>query len=395
MNRTHGARIACMAVALASALFGPAFHTSAGAQQRGAKGVPIFEVDAKWPQLPDNMIMGQVSGIAAGADGHIWVVNRPTSHDESELYAAQTPPQASCCVAAPPVLEFDENGKYIRGWGGPGKGYEWPIADRGFDGPRLYGDCCRPENGEHGAFVDYKGNFWTGGNAAKTNQILKFTKDGKFLLQIGHEGRSKGSNDTENLNKPTGFGEYRPTNELFVSDGYVNRRVVVYDLDTGAYKRHWGAYGKKPDDAAPRTRSNQIPGPAQFNTIHGIAVSLDGMVYAADRVNNRVQAFKVDGTFVKEVSSATCLTGAGSAFGVALSGDPQQQFLYVADGCNGRIVILERDTLEKIGQFGRTGRLAGEWYHLHSIATDPKGNIYTGESLGKRAQRFVFKGLSQ
>lgn len=373
------------------------------AAQGSKAGVPIFEVDPAWPRLPDNVTFGQVSGLAADANNHVWVVSRPNSLDESALYAAVKPPVGDCCIPAPAVAEFDENGKFLRGWGGPGAGYEWPESQQSFTGTRTQGDG-RPTSAEHGVFVDHKGNIWTAGNASTSHQILKFTPAGKFLLQVGRAGQSKGSNDTENLNKPTGFGSYAPTNELFVSDGYGNRRVIVFDADTGKYKRHWGAYGNRPDDSVAKiTGGGQVrggsadgPPPQQFNTVHGIAVSKDGHVYAADRANNRIQVFKVDGTFVREAfTSKTCLTGNGSAYGAALSGDPQQQFLYVADGCNGHVVIFKRDTMERLGQFGRWGRGAGQFYHLHSIATDPKGNIYTGESLGYRAQKFTFKGLSK
>lgn len=394
MIRVHFRNRSVMCAVAIALLNGAQARPDIAAQEQSRNGVPIFVVDPQWPQMPDNWMLGQVSGVGSeDVTGHVWIVNRPSSLAESSLYAEQNPRLAECCVRPTPILEFEENGKFVRGWGGPGQEYEWPKPERGFEGPRTYGDCCRPENGEHGAFIDSKGFFWTGGNSSASHHILKFTKDGQFVLQIGREGQSKGSNDTQNLNKPTGFAEFG--NELFVSDGYVNRRVVVFDINTGAYKRHWGAYGNKPDDSAPRTPSSKIPGPAQFNLVHGIDVSRDGLLYVADRVNNRVQVFKTDGTFVTEGLTAQCGTSNGSAFDVALSPDPEQEFLYVADGCNGHVVILRRSTLERIGQFGRNGRLAGEWFHLHSIATDVKGNIYTGESLGARAQKFVFKGYGR
>lgn len=367
------------------------FEKTATAQGQKPTGAPIFQVDPNWPKMPDKWGLGQVGGIATDAQGHIWVSNRPTSLDEQDLLAAQNPPLADCCIPAPPILEFDEAGNFIQSWGGPSAEYEW--MSRGGPAKRAPGDG-RAENGEHGIHVDLKGNVWVGGNGEGDHQILKFTKAGKFLLQIGRRGQSKGSNDTANVNRSTGYFLYPRTNELFVSDGYGNRRVVVFDADTGAYKRHWGAYGNKPDDSAPRTRVSEGPPPQQLTTVHGITLSNDGLVYVADRTNNRVQVFKIDGTFVKEVFIARRSGGTGTAFGVALSADPQQQFLYVADGTNSRIVILTRDTLQILGQIGRAGRLSGQFYHLHSIATDSKGNIYTGESLGYRVQKFVYKGLS-
>src|ERR1700683_3528601 len=178
-------------------------------------------------------------------------------------------------------MELGEPSNLIQGWGGPSAEYEWP-------------------DNEHGMFVDYKDNVWIGGNGEKDTNILKFSKSGKFLLQIGHHGKTGGSNDTENLNRPAGIYVYQKTNEVFVADGYGNRRVIVFDADTGAYKRHWGAYGNKPDDKAPKARQTTGAGPQQFHTPHGIAVSNDGVVYVSDRANNRVQSFKLDGTFLKE-----------------------------------------------------------------------------------------------
>src|SRR5579872_3900546 len=216
-----------------------------------AAQIPKFEPDPSWPKpLPNNWMLGQVSGIFADAQDHIWVTSRPRTLDTNDLYAAQNPPQADCCIPAPPILEFDQEGNVVQGWGGPGAGYEWP-------------------DNEHGMFVDYKGNVWVGGNADKKDtNILKFTKTGKFLLQIGHHGKTGGSNDTENLNRPAGICVYPKTNEVFVADGYGNRRVIVFDADTGAYKRHWGAYGNRPDDSAPRTRLYEGPGAQQFNLVH-------------------------------------------------------------------------------------------------------------------------------
>jgi DNA-binding beta-propeller fold protein YncE len=233
-------------------------------------------------------------------------------------------------VPAPPVLEFSATGRYLAGWGGPAKGspYEW------FNRGGLYSafaECqsCkserrrngdgRPGSGEHGIAVDANDNVWLTGNGDGDGQILKFTKDGKFLLQIGKGGVSADSNNTQHLSRPAGITVYPKTNEVFVADGYGNRRVVVFDADTGAYKRHWGAYGNIPDDKASMARQTTGTAPAQFNTPHGIAVSNDGIVYVSDRANNRVQTFKLDGTFLKEGFVKRESKGTGTAFGVALS----------------------------------------------------------------------------
>src|SRR5580700_7719279 len=360
-------------LALAAALILPATFRNARAAEAG---VPHFEPDPYWPkQLPNNWMLGQVSGIYVDSHDHIWVTSRPRTLDNNDKYAALSPPQADCCIPAPPIIEFDQAGNFIQGWGGPGQGYEWP-------------------DNEHGIFIDFKENVWVGGNSDKDTNILKFTKTGKFLLQIGHHGTSGGSNDTQNLKRPAGICVYPKTNEVFVADGYGNRRVIVFDADTGAYKRHWGAYGNKPDDKAPKARQASGPGPQQFDTPHGIAVSEDGIVYVSDRANNRVQTFRTDGTFLKEGFIKRESKGTGTAFGVALSADPQQRFLYVADGSNERIAILDRTSLDEIGHIGRPGRKAGEFFHLHSLGVDPDGNLVTGESQGYRVQKFIYKGLS-
>jgi DNA-binding beta-propeller fold protein YncE len=363
-------------LALAALLVAPALHHKAAAAQRS---VPKFEPDPYWPKpLPNNWMLGQVAGIYVDSHDHIWVTSRPRSLDNNDKYAALNPPEADCCIPSPPILEFDQAGNVIQGWGGPGAGYEWP-------------------DNEHGMFVDYKENVWVGGNATgKDTNILKFTKAGKFLLQIGHKGKTGGSNDTENLNRPAGFFVYPKTNEVFVADGYGNRRIIVFDADTGAYKRHWGAYGNKPDDSVPRTRVYDGPGPQQFNTVHGVRISNDGLVYVGDRVNNRIQVFKPDGTFVKEAYiERKTSSPEGTAFDVAFSPDKQQQFLYVPDGSNKKVQILNRDTLEVIGFFGgHGGHGTGQFFHIHSIASDSKGNIYLGESFGMRVQRWNYKGMS-
>ncbi len=340
-----------------------------------ADPVPQFEPDPSWPKpLPNNWMLGQVSGIFVDSHDHIWVTSRPRTLQDHDKYAVDG--KADCCVPAPPVLEFDQAGNVIQGWGGPGAGYDWP-------------------DNEHGMFIDYKENVWIGGNSPnKDTNILKFTKNGKFLLQIGHHGQSGGSNDTQNLNRPAGFVVYPKTNEVFVADGYGNRRVIVFDADTGVYKRHWGAYGKKPDDSASRTRLYDGPGPQQFNTVHGIRISNDDLVYVCDRVNNRIQVFHPAGTFVKEGYIERKTSGTeGTAFDIAFSPDREQRYLYVPDGTNKKVQILSRNTLEVIGWFGgHGGHGPGEFYHIHSIASDSKGNIYLGESFGQRALRWLYRG---
>jgi hypothetical protein len=335
---------------------------------------PRFEVDPFWPKMPEQWILGQVSGITVDDRDHVWLIQRPWSLESDEKALN---PEAKCCREAPPVMEFDAAGNYIQGWGGDGPGYEWPKD-------------------EHGIHVDFKGNVWlssAGGPRLRErteNQILKFTRDGKFLLQVGHRGQSKGSLDTANFNNAADIYVYPKTNEAFVADGYVNRRVMVLDADTGAFKRMWGAYGKPPDDSVPNTRQDEGPGPSQFNTVHGIRVSTDGIVYVADRINNRVQMFNVDGTFRDEVFVERKTRLLGTAFSIAFSPDAAQQFLYLADAGNGKIRIFDRKTMREVSSFGRIGHYAGEFVFLHNVALDSRGNLYTAEvGTGRRAQKFV------
>src|SRR6267142_1646097 len=368
-------------------------------KQSGSKlTLPIFEVDSRFPTMPERMLLGGVGGATADSHGNVWVFHRPHTLEEGNA-------TENGYMPGPPVMEFSETGKYIQGWGGPTRDgrYEWFNRGGLFSSFAECASCTkehrtngdgRPGSGEHGITVDYKDNVWLTGNGTGDGQILKFTRDGKFLLQIGKGGVPVDSNSTEHLSRPAAVTVYARTNEVFVADGYGNRRVVVFDADTGAYKRHWGAYGRKPDDKAPNGRQSAGQPSQQFNTPHGVTISNDGVVYIADRANNRIQTFTIDGAFLKEGFVKRDSEGTGSAFGVGLSADPQQRFLYVADGSNERIAILDRRTLEEIGQIGRPGRKAGEFFHLHSLGVDPKGNIVTGESQGYRVQKFVFKGLS-
>jgi len=360
--------------------------------------VPLFEVDSRFPALPEKMLLGGVGGATADTHGNVWVFHRPHTLEEGNATENGYTP-------GPPVMEFSETGKYIQGWGGPAHDsrYEWFNRGGLFSAFAECASCTtehrtngdgRPGSGEHGIAVDAKDNVWLTGNGTGDGQILKFTRDGKFLLQIGKGGVPVDSNNTAHLSRPAGIAVYAKTNEVFVADGYGNRRVIVFDADTGAYKRHWGAYGRKPDDKASNARQSTGQASQQFNTPHGVTISSDGVVYVADRANNRIQTFTIDGTFLKEGFVKRESEGTGTAFGVGLSADPQQRFLYVADGSNERIAILDRKTLEEIGHIGRPGRKAGEFFHLHSLGVDPKGNIVTGESQGYRVQKFIYKGLS-
>ena len=347
------------------------------AQGRGGVQAPMFQVDPLWPKpLPNHWVIGSAIGVSVDAQDHVWIVHRPDTLQPKEVSASANPPAASCCSPAPPVLEFDAEGNLIGHWGGPGPGYEWPQSN-------------------HGITADYKGNVWIGGNGRTDAQILKFTAGGKFLLQIGHQGKSGGSNDVENLKGAAKIFVDPATNEAYVADGYGNKRVIVFDADTGRYKRHWGAYGNKPDDTDLGRYNPDAPPARQFRSpVHCAELSKDGLLYVCDRPNDRLQVFKKDGTFVKEVFVAKTTLADGSVWDIAFSKDPQQKYIYLADGSNEKVYIILRETLEILTSFGDGGRQPGQFYAVHSIASDSKGNIYTTETYeGKRVQKFVYRGL--
>jgi hypothetical protein len=339
---------------------------------------PQFEVDPLWPKpLPNHWLLGMTIGVWADDQDHIWIIHRgaPTL-SAMEKGAELNPPTGECCRAAPPVLEFDQEGNLLRHWGGPGAGYEWPESN-------------------HGIFIDYKGNVWIGGNGAKDAHILKFTKDGKFLMQVGHLGGNKGSNDLENFGRVAKIWVDPKTNEAYIADGYGNKRVAVLDADTGKMKRYWGAYGNRPDDTDLGRYDPDAPPARQFrNPVHCADLAADNLLYVCDRMNDRLQVFTPEGKFVKEAFFAKRSLGEGSVWDIAFSKDPQQKYLFLTDGRNQKVRIVLRDTLQEVTNFGDGGRQPGQFYGVHSIAIDSKGNLYTTETYeGKRVQRFVYKGL--
>jgi DNA-binding beta-propeller fold protein YncE len=338
---------------------------SAQAAQKKGRSLPVFEVDPGWPKVPSQWKLGDASSIAIDAQDHIWVLHRPRT---------LKPEQA----AAPPVIVFDSAGNYIKAWGGDGNGYEWPQR-------------------EHGIYIDQKGFVWLGGNNCPTNglprvkpvaddQLLKFTQEGKFVMQIGHSNESKGNADTLDLHRPADEWVFPATNELFVADGYGNHRVAVFDADSGKFKRMWGAFGNKPVDddhcmiVTPSSFSD--PGPQQFSIVHAIRVAHDGTVYVADREYRRVQMFTKDGKFLKQLVK----TDIPFARDLALSPDANQSFLYVGGG-NG-IFVVDRKTLEIVGQIQPAGIIGPG----HEIATDSKGNLYIAQTTAG-LQKLTFKGM--
>ncbi len=350
-------------------------QNQADAQARTVQA-PIFEVDPLWPKpLPNHWLLGMTIGVHVDDQDHVWIIHRSsaTLHNNEKALELGV---GECCRGAPPVLVFDQAGNLVRAWGGPGEGYEWPMSN-------------------HGIFVDHKGHVWIGGNGKADSHVLKFTKDGKFLQQFGGMGKRAGSNSLDQFGRVAKIWVDPKTNEAYLSDGYLNRRVAVLDADTGKMKRYWGAYGNKPDDT-PLPNYDPAAAPSQQfrNPVHCSDLSHDGLLYVCDRQHNRLQVFKPDGTFVREAFYAKNTLGSGSTWDIAFSKDPQQRFIFIADGTNEVVRIVLRETLEEITNFGDGGRQPGQFYGVHSIATDSKGNVYTTETYeGKRVQRFIFKGV--
>ncbi len=368
-----------------------------------APAAPRFQVEALWPKpLPNHWILGSVTGVAVDAQDHIWVLHTASSATpNTELGTGTMPPTAEyCCSPAPPVLVFDAAGTLVSHWGGRGEGYNWPQTPGGIA-------------------VDPKGNVWIaaagwpeaagrggrgGGRAGAPSaapappppppshdaHILKFSRDGKFLQQIGKPGTTDGNASRTSFNRVANVDIDAAANELYVADGYGNRRVVVLDATTGAYKRHWGAYGAPPDETSPGAYDPAAAPARQFRAVTCVAIARDGTVYVCDRPSNRIQTFKKDGTFVTEAIVARDTLGNGAVWDIAFSSDPGQRYLFVADGQSHVVRILQRDTLTEVGTIGTGGRIPGRFFAPGSIAVDSRGNVYTGETFqGQRVQKFV------
>jgi len=355
-----------------------------GAEKDGM--LPVFEVDTSWPKLPNGWVLGQTPSVAVDRHDHVWILHRPRTIAEDQKGKA-----------APAVIELDAVGGFVNAWGGPQTGFDWPDS-------------------EHGIFVDYKDNVWIGGSSPTStsltkrsdDMLVKFTAKGKFLLQLGSYDKSGGNNDTKSVMRAADAFVYPKTNEVFVADGYGNRRVIVFDADTGAFKRKWGAFGNVPMDAPPQTYVAGAPaptrapletegrGPQQFSSpVHNVKVANDGMVYVADRSNRRIQIFDIQGKYIDQIFINRAGPSGGSAAGIAFSPDREQKFMYVADYGNSRVLVLQRKPARVLYQFGLRNAEPGNFQGIHFITVDTKGNLYTAEVLpGNRVQKFLYKGMA-
>jgi DNA-binding beta-propeller fold protein YncE len=350
------------------------------ADDTGQAVAPRFEVDPLWPQpLPNHWLLGSAIGVAVDSRDHVFVIHRRESFNErTEIGAAADPPTGECCIPAPNILEFDPDGNLVNSWGGPGPGYDWPGSN-------------------HGLAIDHMDNIWIGGNGRNDAHLLKFTRAGRFLMQVGRPADGVASTSSERFGGVAKIAFDTNANEAYVADGYRNKRVAVIDMDDGTVKRYWGAYGNEPEDASLGPYDPDAPPAQQFrNPVHCAEPTPDGLIYVCDRQNNRIQVFRTDGTFVKEAFIAPRTLGDGAVWDIAFSRDPAQTYLYLADGKNMRVYIIERESLEVLTSFGDGGRQPGQFFAVHSIATDSKGNIYTTETYeGKRVQKFVYRGLGE
>src|SRR5437773_7799363 len=373
------------------------------AQGRGAAGAPNYRVVPLWPQpfQDDSWVLGSITGVTVDAQNHVWVAHRADSLETNEKGMVLAEPSSSvCCTPAPPILEFDSAGKLMSSWGGRSQGYQWPQVPGGIA-------------------VDAKGNVWitaaglepapaagrgrgaaataaaeaaevgiapggagrgapagaapaargaapagTGRGAAAAPtvpadaHVLKFSRAGRYMMTIGTPGKMDGPDSQTTLNRPAAVAYDAAANEVFVADSG-NHRVVVFDADSGAHKRHWFAYGEKTAGAPAGPYDPNVPVARSFRDVTCVKISNDGMVYVCDRTSDRIQVFDKSGKFLKEMviakdtrgstvaltAGATAVISAyGSVWDVAFSNDPQQRYLFVADGVNKKVRILQRDT---------------------------------------------------
>ena len=341
---------------------------------------PHFLVDPYWPRpLPNMWAMGNTIGVEVDERDHVFVVHR----NDASQFGGNTEiglqgGVSECCTPAPPIMEFDPAGNVVNAWGGPVEGaeYTWPASN-------------------HGIAIAGNGNIWIGGNGGGDSHVLVFTRDGEYVRTVGVPGEDRDSNSEIHFGRVAEIAMDINANEAYFADGYRNRRVAVVDVASGALKRYWGAYGNTPDDSVDVTYTPGQPGPQQFRgPVHCAQPSNDGLVYVCDRGANRVQVFRKDGTYVKEMVYNPATLNQGSTWDIAFSKDPDQEYIYLADGQNFKISVIDRASMEVLYTFGQGGRQPGTFYAPHSVATDSEGNLYTTETYeGSRVQKFVYQGV--
>lgn len=342
---------------------------------------PHFQVDPFWPKpLPNHWVQGNTIGVDVDDRDHIFAVHRDQTTQfggitEIGLYEGV----AECCTPAPPILEFDQEGNLINAWGGPVEGaeYVWPASN-------------------HGLEVAPNGDVWIGGNGGGDSHVLVFSRDGEYIRTVGIPGEPIDSNSTSHFGRVAEIAIDADAGEAYLADGYTNKRVAVVDTATGAFKRYWGAYGSTNiDDDADDSYVPGEAGPDVFRgPVHCAEPSNDGLVYVCDRGADRVQVFRTDGTYVREHIYNPATLAQGSTWDIAFSPDEEQEFIYLADGQNFKVSVIDRESMEVLYTFGDGGRQPGLFYAPHSIATDSDGNIYTTETYeGKRIQKFLNQGM--
>jgi len=363
-------------------------------QQFTDRPIPRFQVDAAWPVVPDDLILGQVSGLSVDKDDNVWILQRPNSLGFSDTGLAQNPPIAVCCRPAPHVIRFSPDGAYLDGWGGPAYAPE-------IDGVNQWPATV------HGLFVDQNRSVWIAGNGDGDHVVLNFTAEGEFLRSLGRRNATGGNFDRNTLGGPADIAYDPQSGEALVADGYINKRIIGFD-EKGEFTRFWGAYASSPDDETREgafdqsQASSNVDGGADPESdtfgdiVHCVARGPDGYIYVCDRRNNRLQVFATNDEgqteFVRDIVIAPTTGGTRTASDVAWS--PDGQFMYVADMMNGQVWILDASSYEELGALGRNGRYPGQFIWLHSVDVDSKGNVYTSEvSTGRRVQKFVFQGV--
>jgi DNA-binding beta-propeller fold protein YncE len=288
------------------------------------------------------------------------------------------------------VIEFDPEGNVVNAWG----------YDAGYEGPGFTWPASN-----HGITVDHMNNIWIGGNGGSDSMVLKFTHDGQFLAQYGGVIPGVDSNATDRFAGVADIAIDGAASEAYIADGYRNVRVAVVDIETGAMKRFWGAYGNVPDDDYEFTDVRQggtgwsadaMPQQQYRGPVHCAEPTNDGRVYVCDRQNNRVQEFTKEGEYLREAFYNPDTLGDGATWDISFSPDPEQRFMYVVDGKNARVHIVNRETMEAVSSIGSGGRYPGQFQAAHSIIADSQGNLYVTETYeGRRVHKFVYQGIQQ